>query len=114
MGAWPNGWQENLVLTGSTKNFAIEALTIIGACNERLNVGGGIHQKQTFWHGVELELLGYFNMKNDDPYPPYSGYGTVQVPVECLPYQPASGGVSAMGQKQTWAEQMHAKCEKRN
>ena len=92
-----NGWQENLILTGSTKNFAIEALTILGACNDRLDVGGGIHQKHTFWHGVELELLGYFNMTNDDTYPPYSGYGTVQVPVECLPYQAASGDVTVSG-----------------
>ena len=36
----------------------------------------------------------HFNMTNDENYPPYSGYGTVQVPVECLPYQGASGDVT--------------------
>ena len=92
-----NAHQQNLNLTGSTKNFAIEALTILGACNDRLDVGQGIHQKHTFWHGVELELVGYFNMTNDDNYPPYSGYGTVAVPVECLPYQGASGDVTVSG-----------------
>jgi hypothetical protein len=85
-----NAHQQNLTLTGSTQNFAIEALTILGACNDRLDVGQGIHQKHTFWHGVELELVGYFNMTNDDNYPPYSGYGSVAVPVECLPSQSAS------------------------
>jgi hypothetical protein len=85
-----NAWQESRVVTGSTKNFAIDALTVLAACNDRLDVGGGIHQKHNFWHGVELELVGLFYMTNDEPYPPYSGYGSVQVPVECLPYQGAS------------------------
>ena len=92
-----NAHQQNLNLMGSTKNFAIEALTILGACNDRLDVGQGIHQKHNFWHGVELELVGYFNMTNDDNYPPYSGYGTAAVPVECLPYQGASGDVTVSG-----------------
>jgi hypothetical protein len=92
-----NAWQKNFVLTGSTKNFAIENLTIVGACNDRLDVGGGIHQKHNFWHAVELELVGYFHMTNSQDYPPYSGFGTVQVPVECLPYQGASGDVTVSG-----------------
>ena len=46
---------------------------------------------------VELELVGYFNATNDQPYPPYSGYGTVLVPVECLPYKGASGDVAVSG-----------------
>ena len=84
-----NAHQENLTLKGSTKNFAIETVAILNACNDRLDVGGDIHQMHNFWHGVELELVGRFNMTNDENYPPYSGYGTVQVPVECLPYQGA-------------------------
>jgi hypothetical protein len=94
-----SGWsgETTLTVTGSTKNFAIEALTILNACNAKRNVGNGIHQKHTFWHGVELELIGYFDMTNHKPYPPYSGSGTVQVPVECLPYQGASGDVTVSG-----------------
>jgi hypothetical protein len=91
-----SGWsgETTLTVTGSTKNFAIEALSILNACNAKRNVGNGIHQKHAFWHGVELELIGYFDMTNYMPYPPYSAYGTVQVPVECLPYQ---GGVTVSG-----------------
>lgn len=95
-----NAWQENLVVTGSTKNFTIDTLTVLNACNDRLDVGGGVHQKQTFWHGVELELVGYFTkthkLGTDTQFPPYSGFGTVQVPVECLPYQGASDSLTTV------------------
>ena len=79
-------WQESRTVTGSTQHLGgIEAMGIISACNDRLNDGGAIGQKQTFWHAVELELVGRFAMTNGDWYPPYSGYGSVLVPVECLP-----------------------------
>jgi hypothetical protein len=61
-----------------------------------LNSGGGLQQKHTVYHGVQLELVGDFLMTNNEPYPPYSGYGTVPVMVECMPYLPPAGvGVSA-------------------
>jgi len=86
--------QENVIATGATKNFAIENLTILNACNDRLGDGAGIQEKQTFWHAVELELVGLFMATNGENYPPYSAYGTVIVPVECLPYAPGAGDVS--------------------
>jgi hypothetical protein len=99
-GEWIDGpisYQDTLELTGSTANFAIETQTIIGACNSFLNVGQGIHEKHTAWHGVQLELVGYFLTTNNEEYPPYSGYGEVSVPVECLPYQSASNNIAPNG-----------------
>jgi hypothetical protein len=78
--------QETHTVTGSTKNFIFETGIIIGACNNFLNVGNGIHQKHTDFHAVQLELVGNFRMTNGGHYPAYSGYGTVAVPVECMPY----------------------------
>jgi len=66
-------WQDNITVTGSTKNFALESLTIVNACNASLNSGAGINEKRTFWHAVELELEGHFEMTNGENYPPYSG-----------------------------------------
>lgn len=93
----PNPWQENITVTGSTKNFGLEAMTVLGACNNFLETGNGIHQKHSVWHGVQLELVGRFKMTNQENYPPYSGYGEVSVPVECLPYQSASNDVAPNG-----------------
>ena len=59
-----------------------------------LSSGGSIGQKHTFWHAVELELEGHFEMTNGENYPPYSGYGSVLVPVECLPYATIKGDVA--------------------
>ena len=33
-------------------------------------------------------------MTNGENYPPYSGHGTMMVPVECLPYATVSGDVA--------------------
>jgi hypothetical protein len=56
-----------------------------------LNSGGGLQQKHTVYHDVQLELVGEFLMTNNEPYPPYSGYGTVPVMVECMPHLPPAG-----------------------
>lgn len=79
----PNPHQATHTVTGSTEHFIFETQAIIGACNERLGEGDGIHQEHTFWHGVQLELVARFDMNNGDAYPPYSGYGEVSVPVKC-------------------------------
>ena len=67
---------------------------ILNGCNEHLNSGAGINEKRTFWHAVELELEGHFEMTNGENYPPYSGYGSVLVPVECLPHATINGDVA--------------------
>jgi hypothetical protein len=92
---FPAHVQETYVVTGSTEHFGgIEYQLVLGACNDFLSVGEGIHEKHTIWHGVQLELHGLYVMTNGGEYPDYSGYGTVPVMVECMPYLPASGGVT--------------------
>ena len=97
-GEFLNGWggdERSITYIGSTKHLGgIETMFIRNRCNEHLNTGAGINEKRTFWHAVELELEGHFEMTNGENYPPYSGHGTVMVPVECLPFATVTGDVA--------------------